>query len=509
MNRERATQSKIRWDPVTGEINDSRNGDYLWSCVNVGEAVSVVMTPFTYSFGHNCFSQFDLIPGISFTGNIGGRVYANRSLERMIQRSFGKLADNLKISTKELAGDADDPIDPAEQSLKLSKSVLLGKVMPKSLSMIAKHVWKARNVPGFIAGNPSWCRTMAGRIENIKTREEMATIWTKEINPYVLRAFHRVIATALRFGILSGKLRPVLGDMVGSADTDVLLTNANRNGEFLESLGPVVGLSRVANGKMPRDVYLDTWGHRGVLEIEAAAARPFEEDGWLDRELNAYNASKVDVDELLSKKYSDYEDAWQRLQMRYPRRAKGLIRRLEQCAAANRARESVRSEFIRLVWVMRSWARKSGVLAEIGDDAFFLTVEELLEILSGKDESTSYIPARKKTYERYKALPPYPPAISGPFDPFQWAKNLGQCDECSDSGEKSGKFAAVLSGNSIITGVPGSAGEAVGTVRLLRSLEEGDQLVDGEILVTSATNIGWTLLFPRVAAIVTDIGASL
>ena len=31
----------------------------------------------------------------------------------------------------------------------------------------------------------------------------------------------------------------------------------------------------------------------------------------------------------------------------------------------------------------------------------------------------------------------------------------------------------------------------------------------GEILVTSQTNIGWTLFFPRAAAVVTDVGAPL
>ena len=41
--------SLLGFDPVTGEFNDSLTGDYLWSCVNVGEAMSVVITPFTWS----------------------------------------------------------------------------------------------------------------------------------------------------------------------------------------------------------------------------------------------------------------------------------------------------------------------------------------------------------------------------------------------------------------------------------------------------------------------------
>ena len=36
-----------------------------------------------------------------------------------------------------------------------------------------------------------------------------------------------------------------------------------------------------------------------------------------------------------------------------------------------------------------------------------------------------------------------------------------------------------------------------------------DEFVTGEILVTSFTNVGWTPLFPRAAAIITDIGAPL
>jgi pyruvate,water dikinase len=34
-------------------------------------------------------------------------------------------------------------------------------------------------------------------------------------------------------------------------------------------------------------------------------------------------------------------------------------------------------------------------------------------------------------------------------------------------------------------------------------------LQSGEILVTTLTNIGWTPLFPRAAAVVTDVGAPL
>ena len=46
-------------------------------------------------------------------------------------------------------------------------------------------------------------------------------------------------------------------------------------------------------------------------------------------------------------------------------------------------------------------------------------------------------------------------------------------------------------------------------MRIVYSPEEGEQLQLGEILVTVTTNVGWTPLFPRLAAVVTDVGAPL
>ena len=44
---------------------------------------------------------------------------------------------------------------------------------------------------------------------------------------------------------------------------------------------------------------------------------------------------------------------------------------------------------------------------------------------------------------------------------------------------------------------------------MLERVEQGYELLDGEILVAPYTNIGWTPIFPRVSAIVTDNGAPL
>ena len=43
----------------------------------------------------------------------------------------------------------------------------------------------------------------------------------------------------------------------------------------------------------------------------------------------------------------------------------------------------------------------------------------------------------------------------------------------------------------------------------MASPEEGYALQRGEVLVAVQTDIAWTLLFPRVSAVVTDVGAPL
>jgi len=60
-----------------------------------------------------------------------------------------------------------------------------------------------------------------------------------------------------------------------------------------------------------------------------------------------------------------------------------------------------------------------------------------------------------------------------------------------------------------LKGYAGAAGRIEGIVRILYNSEEGDKLLPGEILVATTTNIGWTPLFPKAAAIITDIGAPL
>lgn len=318
-----------------------------------------------------------------------------------------------------------------------------------------------------------------------------------------------VYTTFLHYGTVTGKLRNELMEMVDIDDASTLLSSVSRNDELLSSLGPLVGLSELVRGEKTREEYLEQWGHRGPLEAEIAIPRPLEDPDWLDKQIENFTQSTVSVKGMLAEQRARFDAAWERLRARYPRRANKLRQRLEKVAEANRMQEAVHSEFTRLVWVVRTWALHAGDLTGTGDDISFLTYDEILELLRGKDTATAHIPARRLTYEKYKALPAYPLLIRGRFDPFEWAADPDRDQHIFDSSGFLQETKLEIPSENIILGMPSSAGRVEGTVRRLDTPDDWEKLTPGEILVTSQTNIGWTLIFPKVIAVVTDIGAPL
>lgn len=67
---------------------------------------------------------------------------------------------------------------------------------------------------------------------------------------------------------------------------------------------------------------------------------------------------------------------------------------------------------------------------------------------------------------------------------------------------------AASDADALVRGAPASAGIAEGAVRVVRGPGEFDRLRGGEVLVAPYTNPGWTPLFRRAAAVVTDTGGA-
>jgi phosphohistidine swiveling domain-containing protein len=494
------------YDPATGAWNDSLTGDFLWSRNNFGEARPDVMSPFTYSLSEKVWSEMSFLPGYHLSGNICGRYYANISVSISMLLALGKSKQGAIEQMRDLLGNV--PEDLEIPTVPLPRSTML-LALPRMIRLGLKEKGGAKKVPGFLATNPGRCQALRRRIQRIQAREELILFWHEEIYPE-LAGGAWILGGATQPLEATVKLKKDLVELVGDGDANALFSNLSSEGDpkldsgLLASLGPVVGVARVAQGKMSRAEYLERYGHRGPHEAEPSMPRPAEDPEWLDQQLAEYRENPVDVDELLARRQADFEAAWQRLQERYPKRARKLRRQIDKVGPAARLREAVRDEVTRFLWVEREWAMRAGELAGLGDDIFYLTIDEILDLLSGDGAATVHIPARKETYARYRELPPYPMIIRGYFDPFQWVADPDRRSDIYDA-----TAPAPVSTSNRIRGFAGAAGRVEGRVRVLDGPEQGGRLRPGEILVAVTTNVGWTPLFPRAAAVVTDVGAPL
>src|SRR5512137_406260 len=82
-------------NPDVIESNDSLTGEFLWSNVNFGEAVTQTMTPLTRSVIQFTLDDWIFLPGFSMVGNIGGIPYLNISILASIFQALGRSRQDL------------------------------------------------------------------------------------------------------------------------------------------------------------------------------------------------------------------------------------------------------------------------------------------------------------------------------------------------------------------------------------------------------------------------------
>ncbi len=492
------------YDPQTGDWNDSLLGDFLWSNVNTNEALPDVMTPVSWSLWQIYFIDTNpvrLPDRYPFCGNIAGRAYMNLSLVISFYRSVGMdlrrgmHADLLGLAQADL--DLDIPLIP------MLPLAALWMVLPGRLESKRFAARNPRGLVDFLAQTPGWCRAERERLGGLDDGA-LLDAWRAGIKPRFMDACRWLRSVSMNFADPATRLRRELAKVVGEADSVTILSNLAGDSAELESLGPLVGLGRLARGEITRQAYLESYGHRGPHELELSEQGDDERPESLDEQVADFLRSKSDAEGLLAIQREKSFAAWQRLARMIPGRVPRLRGQLESLTTAARGREALRSEYTRLARLTRHFLLRAGELTGLKDGIFFLMLEEVEAALSGNLRATEFIPIRRAAWQRQCSLPLYPPVIIGRFDPFLWAADPNRRSDYYDT-----RHAQAVSASPVIKGFPGAAGIVVGTVRRIDRPEDGSQLQMGDVLVTATTNIGWTSLFPRLSAIVTDVGAPL
>jgi len=143
-----------------------------------------------------------------------------------------------------------------------------------------------------------------------------------------------------------------------------------------------------------------------------------------------------------------------------------------------------------------------GALAT-ANDVFYLTPDELQ---NKRDiPLQGLVQERRAEVDRFSRVTP-PPMLGTP--PAFEMSDGGPMIRAMFKGELSPQNTSNGAANKV-KGLPGSAGVARGTARVIHSLAEVGKLQPGDVLVTASTEPPWTPLFATAAAIVTDTGGVL
>ncbi|MBP2328554.1 pyruvate,water dikinase [Kibdelosporangium banguiense] len=493
--------------PITGlkpqheEWNDSLKGEYLWTGGNLGEAIPDVMTPLTWSFVrlfiHEAMSA-SAMPGAEMVGNIGGRFYMNLTPIYAVIRVLR--AKSLLSAIEDIFGRIPPGLDVPK--MKLLRWEVIRHGVPTAIRVRRRARRNLKGMRAFLATAQQRCEQLRTHIAATGSCSELAEVYEREVQPHLVTASRMLEAAGRQGGISLIRTRDVLRKMMGDIDAEAMLTGVNADGE-LASMGLVMGLTRLAHGEISRDEFARTYGHRGPHEFEISVPRPGEDPSWIDAQLAGLRDLRSGTEALLARQEKAREAAWTRFAERYPGKQAAMRDRVRRWNGVVRDRESTRSEVMRAFWVLRAFVVRAGELTGHGEDVFHLYLEELLDLLRGNAIGLGRVPVRRATYERYAALPPYPALIVGRFDPVRWAADP---DRRADLYDARGTMVPV---GDTVTGFPGAPGVVEGIARVIASPEQGDRLQPGEILVTTLTNVGWTPMFPRAAAVVTDMGAPL
>ncbi|HET9647969.1 MAG TPA: PEP/pyruvate-binding domain-containing protein [Microlunatus sp.] len=489
--------------------NDSRHGHFLWTNTNVGEAMPDVLTPATWSmvqlFLHDVMATSSVPPYLSY-GRVGGRIYLNLSVAATLSRAVGVKEKRFRELTEEVFGRIPDDLPlPLVDAPRLT---ILQSVAPVAFHVLRSAARDIRRLDRYLAAHPQLCVERRAQIDRIDDPAELARLWRTTILPEFHTVSWMLSAATRSSGISFVTTRQRLQRLVGDTDANAITAGLGAHSGELASLGLLDGLEQLAAGRIDRKTFNSTYAHRGPHEFEIATPRPGEDPHWIDEQL-----AQLDPDlsyrHLIENQNETRDAAWDRLTSSRPLTARSLRHQLRIWGTIARNRERARSEIIRYFWVLRAFALRAAELTGLGDDVFFLEAEQIVDALEGVAPDHDQIAAARAAYVSYRALPAYPTLILGRFDPFAWAADPNRrTDRYVEGGSAEAAEAAGTDG-SVVRGFPGSAGTVEGPVRVLVDAAHGADLRAGEVLVTTVTNVGWTPLFPRAVAVVTDVGAPL
>jgi len=231
--------------------------------------------------------------------------------------------------------------------------------------------------------------------------------------------------------------------------------------------------------------YLDRHGHRAVRELELRQKEWAVDPAPLIASLQSGLRARLELGAR-----HRIPTPTQRAAHDHP-----ILRRLLPLAhAAIRTREHTKSALVAVTTAFKHAYRALGSqLTQEGwlpdpDAVFFLTHQELGELLRGRRELSELAVSRRRVID-YQMPLHFAEVFRDRPDPLE----LGPATE----------------GDRTLVGKPVSRGKVTGRARVVETLEQAAALEAGEILIAPITDVGWTPYFSLIAGLATDVGSAV
>ncbi|MGV9924596.1 rifamycin-inactivating phosphotransferase [Nocardia rhamnosiphila] len=266
---------------------------------------------------------------------------------------------------------------------------------------------------------------------------------------------------------------------------------------FLDELAQLPG-GRAARAAI--DAYLDRYGMRCAGEIDITRPRWSEHPAALVptivnniRSFEPGAGTRRFADGRLQAEQKAYE-LLERLRALPDgdRKAEETARMIDRVRTFSGYREYPKYGMVSRYWVYKqALSREAERLVQARvlrepDDIFFLTFEELHEVVRTHRASAELIRERRDAFRSYGALTP-PRVLT------------------SDGEAVTGAYRRADVPDGALPGMPVSAGTVEGRARVVPDMAQAD-LEPGDILVTAYTDPSWTPLFVAITGLVTEVG---
>jgi pyruvate,water dikinase len=252
---------------------------------------------------------------------------------------------------------------------------------------------------------------------------------------------------------------------------------------------------KISNGKSHKSYlyFINRHGHRAVREAEMSSK------GWADDEKGFmdYLSTVLSSGGIEPPKSTEAYNPYKEIDIRYKGMKRKIFRYLVgQARTGVVNRESSKSSIVKVLNEVKKGYRylatqlkQAGILQD-EDLIFFLQHHEIGKLVNTHNAAFVKLALqRKRLYEEQKNLT---------FNDIHFDRPVPEVID-------------LLSGapGTELKGTPISRGMAEGKARVVKSIEDANQLQKGEIMVAAFTDIGWSPYYCKIEALITEVGSVL